>query len=192
MSLAAREFAKGGAKILSDSDSDRSAGDDARHGDLDPSARFLTEVDAGRWHKGLQEFELKGPLVEVVRQLLQVEDQLLFCEFCMPPQPGTGRDPWTRFRPPSRPLAAAVRDPAIHPAPQTLLHCTAVVETWSWTMWLLRLMVWLRSAFYAVGAAVRGCWLCCGVLCLPGRPGPLLHEGVRLRTAHGLPVPSAW
>ena len=40
-------------------------------GGVNENARFLSEIEAGRWHEGLRDFEHNGPLVEVGRPAIQ-------------------------------------------------------------------------------------------------------------------------
>jgi hypothetical protein len=78
MSQAALEFQKKGSKLLDDG-----AG-------VAEDKRFLTEIEAGRWHMGMQEFNQRGPLVEIVKQLLQSNELQFYQDHCFMKESGSG------------------------------------------------------------------------------------------------------
>ena len=72
MTAAAKEFKANGSVLVEDGSGMQ---------DHSP-ARFLTEVDAGRWHEGLGHFEREGPLVQVVQQLLGCNELQFYMDHC--------------------------------------------------------------------------------------------------------------
>ena len=55
--------------------------------------RYLTEIDAGRWHPGLRAFELRSSLAAVVAAVLGEETALrFFMDHCFLKEAGSGRE----------------------------------------------------------------------------------------------------